>query len=73
MRKSLFLTRLSLACAMMVSAAKNLAKSMSVSIAQSPLLKTEPILGFKFNHKPSAPSFNRVSQKKRRLYARRLA
>lgn len=73
MRKSLFLSRLSLACSMIVAAAKNLSKSIIASVAQSPLPKIETSREFKFKHKPTVFSFNRVSQKKRRLYVRRLA
>lgn len=72
MRKSLFMSRLSFACSMVVASISRLGSSMAMRIGN-----TDPLLGSislksRFLNKPHQPSFNRVSQKKRRLYARRL-
>ncbi|MCF9034222.1 hypothetical protein [Acinetobacter nectaris] len=70
MRKSLFMSRLSLACSMIVESFGRLGRSMTTGHSAPSL---SPVFSnSRFLHKPNKPSFNRISQKKRRLYARRL-
>lgn len=70
MRKSLFMSRLSLACSMIVEGFGRLKRSMNTGY---PIPSPSPVFSnSRFFHKPNKPSFNRISQKKRRLYARRL-
>ncbi|ESK41063.1 hypothetical protein P256_00048 [Acinetobacter nectaris CIP 110549] len=70
MRKSLFMSRLSLACSMIVESFGRLGRSMAAGYSMP---SPSPVfLNSRFFHKPNKPSFNRIGQKKRRLYARRL-
>lgn len=77
--RSLFMSRLALGFAMIVENARRALKAIPAFYAElqkpspQPLFETSRNLDFKFKYKPIVFSYNRVSQKKRRLYKRRLA
>ena len=70
--RSLFMSRLALGFAMISSGVARVARSIGAT-APELMFEPSPSVGFKFKYKSTAPSYNRVSQKKRRLYKRRLA